>query len=165
MFDTPSSKNHTRCIKGLIDHLLNSPESFPIIVEKYQTERQIAHYQLDEALIYSIRRDSYLEFNKILGNVLFSKYESFIEQRKSIKIWRDKVLAHNDNTSSVIEINYRNTNDLLDFGWMVVTIVGWAYLSTAYGHDGKNYQRDDMVQRGKSVRLTIERAISNSTMD
>jgi len=56
---------------------------------------------------------------------------------------RDKILVHNDKNNKVEDIKFEESDKLLDFGWKVSGIIGWAYLSKVYEYEGTSMLKDD----------------------
>ena len=86
-----------------------------------------------------------------------TKYANLKTEIETIKKWRDKTLAHNDESNSVTKIVFRDSERLIDFAWEIVTILGWAYLNTAYGFEGKNDLREDFQRKSNDLKTLINR--------
>ena len=156
-FDNKSSKNKTRCLSLLIDELIRSPSSFPDVMEDYQTIKQLELFGYNDTIIASLTSKNYNQFTKRLGMSFLTKYANLKTEIETIKKWRDKTLAHNDESNSVTKIVFRDSERLIDFAWEIVTILGWAYLNTAYGFEGKNDLREDFQRKSNDLKTLINR--------
>jgi hypothetical protein len=156
VYDKPSSRNKTRCLQFLINDLIANPGTFPPIMENRIVADQIINYNFPNNLIENLQTGNDLKFTEELGLTLESDLINLDEQRTIIKSWRDKILSHNDTLDQVKKIEFRKTNLLLDFGWSVITIIGWGYLNTVYGIEGKNVLRDQAKIQGIKIIEIID---------
>jgi hypothetical protein len=159
IYDSESRRNKTRCLIYLIHKLQNNPELFPKVIEKYQTENHVKFYGLNTSLTQALSQDDSIIFTKRLGFNLFARYQELDAERKIIKSWRDKILSHNDENDKVESIVFSDTNKLLDFGWLVITVLGWAYLNTVFGFEGSNDLREDARGQGNQLITIINKLI------
>lgn len=163
VYDRPSNRNKTRCLEALIIDLKDNPSSFPKIVETHQTQEHLQHFRMPKNLIDLLKNREDTQFTKSLGLVLHSDLLNLTEQRSIIKDWRDKLLSHNDSNNKVENIKFKKTEELLNFAWNTVTIIGWAYLSTVYGVMGDNGLRRDAKMQGFHLNRAIEKILNERT--
>ena len=137
IYDKPSNRYPTRCIKGVFKHLITYANELPEIREPYQ-------------LVFSLKKRSVS--NELLSSVnhspekfprLFSEYcDSELKQNnyslaiEKLKTLRDKRIAHNEN-NFVDAPTWDALTELLDFAKYVVGVLSWAYFSTAYTINGE----------------------------
>jgi hypothetical protein len=162
IYDKPS-RNKTRCLEVLIGELRVDPTSFPKIIETHKTIEHLQYFKMPPNLVTLLKNEENSKFTHSLGDVFYNDFLNLINQRKIIKDWRDKILAHNDQNNKVENIKLNNTETLLEFAWKVITIVGWAYLSTAYGIMGDNSLKRDAQIQAFHLNRTIEKLLNERT--
>jgi len=140
--------------------LKDQPEIFPKVVQRFQTEKQIRYYGLNEAIIQSLNDGNEKLFTERLGLSFYCDLHNLDKEPKFVKSCRDKILAHNDEVNKVEKTVFKDINKLLDFGWNVVTIIRWVYISTLYGNEGRTDLRQDIRVKGTNIEKLINKLIT-----
>lgn len=160
MYDRKTSRNSNRCIDTVIKYLRDHKDSLPPIREKYQLILHMRHFEMPEYLISLVENNDPSQFPFRLATYYENRLLNLREEIKTIKLKRDKNLAHNEPTE-VIRIKIDDTEQFLNFGWRLVVIVGWAYLNTAYGFKDDMHLKRDGQRQGSYINKVIQRLINN----
>jgi hypothetical protein len=139
VFDKPNNRFPNRCILGLINKLSTSAEDAPKIIETYQTIEQLKIHGMPELIIRQVENGNHILFAKYFSYHMDTIYQhdKFRARLKELKTIRDKVLAHNEQTTEVCQVTWTNLDELIGFAHQMIGIVGWAYFSTVYMFNGK----------------------------
>ncbi len=153
IFDSPSQKYPTRCLRGLLNYLGKYSSDLPSIREPYQLCRSLEARNAPVALINSINENP-KAFPKLLNKYIRDelKGESLKSALSSLKNVRDKVLAHNENASVKEGPMWASLESLVDLSIYLVGALGWAYFSTAYTANGEYALTRDALR--PSIGLT-----------
>jgi len=152
IYDTPNKKYPNRCILRLINMLKDSGNNALPIVESHQTLIQIKYFRIPEIVEKYLIVNDHVQFTKYLSwhfEFLFIQTD-FQNNIKELKEIRDKILAHNEVGVNIKVIKWTTFDELIAFVKMVIGIIGWAFLSTAYMHNGKHSLSDD-AEREKYI--------------
>ncbi len=158
IYDLPSKIYPTRCLRGLLKFLSNKTNELPSIREPYQLALHLKYMGVPAELI-RIANDG----STIFANV-FSKYiddllnePKKIETMKKLKIFRDKVLAHNESRETeIFGPTWGDLEDLISISKNTVGVLGWAYFSTAYVVDGDYILTEDANRVSHSMSRLFE---------
>lgn len=156
VYDYSKSNNETRCIRWIIDRLINHPEQFPKIAQPYQLGLHLQQYGYSDELANYAYSGNAKMFTELFGENADEEYESLEKERKLIKDWRDKIIAHNQYNPKVEKIVFDELIPLLNFGLKLLTIMGWAYLSTAYGIQNDFFPRKDAMSDGRKINKFLD---------
>jgi hypothetical protein len=158
IYDTPSKKYQNRCILRLIGLLKESGDNALPITETYQTLEQMRYFRIPEIVEKYLLLNDHIQFTKYLSwhfEFEFIQHD-FQNSINELKIIRDKILAHNEVGAEINEIKWTTFEDLINFVRMVIGIVGWAYLSTAYMHQGKHSLSEDAEREKYIIRNILK---------
>jgi hypothetical protein len=158
VYDYPSLKYQNRCVLRLIEILKESGENALPISETYQTLDQIRYFRIPEMVGEYLMQRDHVEFTKYLSLhfELVLIQTPFQDKIKELKEIRDKILAHNEVVNDVKTITWTTFDELIDFVKMVVGIVGWAFLSTAYMQNGKHLLTEDAEREKYIIRNMLK---------
>ena len=135
IYDEPSKRYPTRCIKGVLKHLIDFVDELPEIREPYQLELLLKTRNAPDELINAIRTNPAefpLLFSNYFNDELVTRHSEAMEK---LKILRDKAMAHNEN-NSVNGPTWLALSELIEFAKYMLSAIGWAYLSMAYSING-----------------------------
>ena len=141
--ERPSNKKDNRCLRRLFNLMISSSEEFPDVRETYQTELHLKVYNLNSALTQLLYSNDNKNFTMALGSSFLTEFEHHLPVRKIIRSWRNEIIAHNDSTIKNYKLHFTESDELLELGWKVVTLIGWAYMNTVYGLYDDIQLRDD----------------------
>jgi hypothetical protein len=164
IYDTPSKKYPNRCVLNLIELLKGAGDNAPPISEIDQTLEQMKFFRMHELVERYINLNDHILFTKYLSKHFDFLYiqEDFQEKVKELKTIRDKILAHNEVGTDVKEIKWSTFDELISFVKMVIGIVGWAFLSTAYMSNGKHSLSEDAEREKYIIRnMLVELQLLN----
>lgn len=166
IFDTPS-RNKTRCVLGVLTYLSNNSNRLPKIVENLNliSAMQMVGFSSDIiGLVSQPDRDKEItvaivqHFNSLIGSP---------ENRKlliRLKGLRDKRLAHNElvgigeNLAESIDIvTYRDLLTLIEIAKGLVGVIGWAYMSMVFVHNGRYLLTDDAQRPNKVLKRLMDK--------
>ena len=158
IYDQPSKIYPTRCLRGLLQFLASKTNELPSIREPYQLALHLKYMGVPEELIICANEGS-----MIFANV-FSQYiddllnaPKRIDTISKLKIFRDKVLAHNESTETeIFGPTWGALEDLINISKNVVGVLGWAYFSTAYVIEGDYILTEDANRASHSINSLFE---------
>ncbi len=161
IFDVPSQKYPTRCIKRALDVISKHAEALPHPVERYNTIKTLEGLSGAEKVISSLD-GSPADFATALSGYFYSIIDSGENKKKIMRLknLRDKRMAHNE-VSAPDGPTWEALSDLVTLGQEFVGVVGWAYFSTVYLHEGK-YTLSDDAKRSSRALGRLSRAIFES---
>ena len=173
LFDNPSDKYETRCIKGVINLLAESPRSLPKIVERpnlWQVMSDVGFSASDLRLVNQTNNDQEVTLTvvKHFRNILSSKeVKPLLKNLKSI---RDKRLAHNEletTDPSILKetmdkVTFKDLLGLVEIAKSFVGVIGWAYMSTVFMHGGRYIMTKD-AERPMNSLIHILKKLSKET--
>lgn len=165
LFDSPSDRNFTRCIRGLIDFLARNSFRLPEIIERENLWHVMKDANFDnETLELVLKNHKDVEvLKRIVGH-----YETLLNSpensRKLLKLReiRDRRLAHNElkksSSSELTEtiniITFKDLFGLLNIAKQFVGIIGWSFMSMVFIIDGSYHLTDD-AERPKYSLLAL----------
>ena len=171
LFDKPSSKNKTRCILGLIDLIKKNSSRLPEILERTNLAAAMRIASFDEnsiSMIYQKNKGD--EIALMIANHfegLFNR-EDIVKLSEKLKEIRDTRLAHNDLIVST-KIDLNETLDVITFKELFsliriakefIGVIGWAYMSMVFVHDGEYHLTNDAVRPSYSLSDLISKLSS-----
>ncbi len=162
LFDKPSSRHETRCIRGLLNLLENNKSSLPAIQEPYNLAETMTHAGFDQTLIDQVLSGgSDIEITEGIVKHFELLMESPTQARllKRLKELRDKRLAHNELVSAqggsmketIDQITYQELFTLLSIAKNLLGVVGWAYMNTLFVIDGEYHLTDDAKRASQKL--------------
>lgn len=142
IYDRKTNRNSTRCIETAIKYLQDNKATLPYVQEKYQVRLNLEKHKAPKYFIESLNSSDSSVFPEKMALYYENELLNIRLTINDLKTSRDKKLAHNEPTP-IIRINITKTQNVLDFGWEFVSIIGWAYLKTIYGtYENMFLQRD-----------------------
>lgn len=151
LFDRPNPRYPMRCIKYVLNFLREHASDMPAIEEPYQLEKTLRAAGLDE-LVGAIAKGP-----KVFTPAVVDHFEAIlssqatVEALDALKKLRDKVIAHNEHVEGIQGPTWAALSKLLTNAKVLVGILGWAWLKTAYDVDGEFLTTSD--SRRPSVAL------------
>jgi hypothetical protein len=163
IYDVPSKKYPTRCLRGILRFLSDNSNELPNIREPYQLSLHLKYMNTPAELNDVTSTDS----EKFAPN--FSTYiESILSEPErldaieKLKLFRDKVIAHNEKVDSgIFGPTWASLMDLIDISKNVVGVLGWAFFNTAYVIEGEYILTKDAYRVGNGLNKLIKNLINN----
>jgi AbiU2 len=133
VYDRPSNKYPIRCLSGLLIHLEHARNDLPSIREPIQLRFTLEAMNAPMALIDTITTKP-TEFAPCLAVYFRELLEdaSIVIALERAKYYRDKFVAHNEDTNIVPFPNMSSLKKLIDIAKKIVGALGLAYFGTAY---------------------------------
>ncbi len=160
LYDLPSKKYPTRCIRGLLDFIEKECNSLPPIKEKYNLEKELNRIGMDPKTISLVTTDESAfalglvkHFRVILDS---SQVISTITKLKNL---RDKAVAHNEQAAQIQGPTWQGLNKLIQHAKDLVGVLGWAYLNTVYVHDGEYILTSDAQRPSIAMGRLLKKII------
>jgi hypothetical protein len=144
VYDTPSTTYPTRCLKGVLQYLVNNNDDLPSIREPYQLKLSLQLIGAPTALMEIIDNEPKKfapEFAAHVSSLLDSPLR--VDALDKLKTVRDKAFAHNEQVSQISGPTWESLQDLISIAKNVVGVMGWGYFSTAYVINGQYILTDD----------------------
>lgn len=158
LYDRPSTRYPTRCLQSLLDELEAKAELLPPIVERYNLASELSRLGMcsERAALLGPAPDA----DVTRAMVAFIRERlvqpSVLESIERVKTFRDKFIAHNEAAHSIEGPTWSAVLQLLALAQELVGIVGWAYLSTVYIHEGQYLPSSDAKRAGLAMRRMLE---------
>jgi hypothetical protein len=137
LFDKPSPRFPTRCVKYVLDFLRDHADKMPPLEEEHQLTQTLKAAGLD-GLVDAMQKGP-KEFTLAVVDhfegILTSKVTA--DALEALKKLRDKVIAHNEHVEGIAGPSWSALNDLLGHAKLLVGILGWAWLKTAFDVNGE----------------------------
>jgi len=165
LFDNASDKNPTRCMEGLLRFLSNNNTRLPKIIERPNLVEVLglAGFQ-KETISLAQNENSDAE----LAIKIVRHFEEVISNQQNQKLLltlkkiRDKRLAHNELRAekqlveTIDVITFKDLYALLAIAKNFLGIIGWAYMSTVFMHNGEYHLSNDAVRPVHSLKKLLE---------
>lgn len=143
VYDLPSKKYPTRCLRRALSLMEDHVAELPEIVEPYHTKLSLAFLGEGSPVVSSVDlgRDTFVAqfvpaFREILDSEAVSKAVA------SLKYVRDKRIAHNE-AAEPHGPTWEALKSLVDHAQNFVGVVGWVFFNTIYVHEGTYHLSDD----------------------
>ncbi len=168
IYDKPSRKYQTRCLRGALQYLSDNALELPSIKESIQLAKYLRFMKAPEYLIKDALNQSTnfaQNFSNYIVNNLLKEPKRKVALKK-LKTFRNKVIAHNEKVNTKIEIGgptWRELKDLINISKNVVGVLGWSYFSTAYVIDGRYILSDDTLRPISALKRVFEILQNKST--
>lgn len=145
--DNPSKKYPTRCLRGLLSYLEKYHEELPDIREEFQLLHTLSARGNTDSLIQCVKH-SPNEFSGELKRYVSFELETtpLLEYGLELRTFRDKALAHNENTENVNSPFWSSIEEIVELAKFVVGVLGWSYFSTAYSVNGEYILTNDALR-------------------
>jgi hypothetical protein len=158
IYDTPDKRYPTRCLIGVLDHLIKYSEELPKIREPYQLKISLLTRVVPDELIKAIEI-SPDKFPLLLAKYVKAESElsEHINTLEKLKTFRDKALAHNERASPISGPSWDDLHGLLELAKYVIGALGWAYFSTAYTVNGEYLLSKDAKQPSLALSRLLKK--------
>ena len=148
IYDIPSQRYPTRCLRGILKFLSENSIDLPNIREPYQLSLQLKYMSAPTELINIVSKEPdkfAANFSTYIESVL--KEPEKLEAIDKLKLFRDKVIAHNEKVDfTVFGPKWTSLKELIAISKNVVGVLGWAYFSTAYVIEGEYILTQDATR-------------------
>lgn len=159
IFDSPSKRNETRCLKGVLQFLEHNSNRLPRIVERYNLILVMERIGFNnQAIDLAKQGNKDNELTLAITNHFNSLLESPHNKKLILRLkeLRDKRLAHNELiknelTESLDVITFKDLFSLVEIAKELIGIIGWAYMSMMFVHAGVYHLTDDAHRPNRSL--------------
>jgi hypothetical protein len=122
------SSNKTRSIPYLLKKLKELAPNLPSVEEDRQTLKLLSQYNLPQSCCDAATDKDGSKFPEAIAN----HYESLCKESKSLKQYRDKIIAHNEIFDGKPALTWDKFNELMRQTKGLIEIIGMAYFSSMY---------------------------------
>lgn len=158
IYDNPSKIYPTRCLQGVLQYLSDNALDLPSIREPFQLARHLKFMNAPDQLIKDASSESVnfaYNFSYYINGLL--KDPERIVTLEKLKLFRDKVLAHNEKVDSkIIGPTWGSLKDLISISKNVVGVLGWSYFSMAYVIDGRYVLSEDTLDTSMALKQVFK---------
>lgn len=160
VYDKPSKQYPTRCIRRALDLLEQHAAKMPEIVDVYNTKLACQFMGEGSTVLASLDLDTERFISSLVQyqRDLLDSIE-IAEQLELLKNIRDKRLAHNE-VAEPLGPTWFALKSLIIHAQNFVGVIGWAFLSTAYVHDGK-YSLSKDAKRPSLALVRLTKCLAN----
>jgi hypothetical protein len=163
LYDPPSKKYATRCIRGLLDCLEGNSGNLPPIRERCNLERELSRIGMPPSDIQLVATDEAAfakklveHFRAILDNPRISTIVGML------KDLRDKAIAHNEQAADIHGPTWSGLMELMQHAKDLAGVLGWAYLNTAYVINGEYIVTSDAGEPSRAMTRLLKRVIPSN---
>jgi len=163
IYDEPSKRYPTRCLKGVLAHLIAYSEELPEIREPYHLKLSLETKVVPDNLIKAIQ-SSPTTFPALFSDFIkmeLKKPEN-VDAIEKLKDLRDKVMAHNERVTQINGPAWTALNNLCDLSKYIVGSLSWAYFSTAYTINGEYSLTNDARRASYSLSRLLSKVYGDS---
>lgn len=172
LFDSPSSRNKTRCIEGALDFMSKNICRLPKINERSELLQVMKESNFNTATLNLLTQQNNDEkiasgiVEHFKGQLNLSKNQSHLLKLREI---RDKRLAHNEFVKSsplkleetIDIVTFRGLMQLVEIVKTFLSVIGWAYLNMVFIINGE-YHLSESAERPVHSFFALLRQIENS---
>lgn len=157
LFDRPSSRFPTRCVRYVLDYLRDHARDLPPIREPHQLGLTLnaagLGYLIEEMNAGSeqFARAVVAHFEQVLEG------PETVDTLAALKTLRDKVIAHNEHVEAVAGPTWAALRRLVAHTKVLVGIIGWAWVGTAYDLSGDFILTSDAIRPKYAFERLLER--------
>lgn len=164
LYDPPSKRYPTRCIKGLLDFLEENRSNLPNIGEFYNLEKELNRIGINPNEIQLALADETCFVLVIVNHFrMILKDEQTIDTIEKLKNIRDKIIAHNEQVSHLHGPTWYGLEKLIQHAKDLAGLLGWAYFSTVYVHDGEYLLTLDAGRASIAMNRLLKQVIPTLT--
>ena len=157
IFDKPSKRNPTRCLRGVLSFLATRGSELPSIKEPHQLEISLRAMNAPPEIVLTVRQqpaDFAPKFAAFVEEILGrSKMDEALQKLRTL---RDKRLAHNEQVAVVEGPIWAALSELLELAKHAVGVLGWAYFSTAYTVNGEYILTEDVLRPAIALNRLLD---------
>jgi hypothetical protein len=136
VYDSPSKKYPTRCLRGVLKYLSEHTHELPDIRDPFQLSKHLRFMNAPNILIDSISTNSSdfaNKFSTYIENIL--NQPTRLDAIQKLKLIRDKSICHNESRDfKILGPTWISLKDLIDIAKNVVGVLGWSYFNTAMAY-------------------------------
>lgn len=162
LYDPPDKKYPTRCIRRLLDLMEENKNELPKIREIYNLKNELHLIGMNKNAISLVDTDESafaLELVRHFRSILEDPLT--IDIAKKLKNIRDKSIAHNEQCTQIQGPTWQGLERLIQHAKELVGVLGWAYLDTAYMHDGNYILTSDAERPSRALGRLLRQIIPN----
>ena len=157
LYDSSSNRYPTRCIPRVLDFLETNCEKLPTIEQVRIVQADLRRLGFSDTDIDLVSSDG-----PAFAKALVSHFKEILKHEKTdeaitaLKNIRDKAIAHNEQSTEIVGPTWEKLLGLIEIAKNFVGILGWAYLNTAYVHNGKHVLSEDAEIPTRALKRLIE---------
>ncbi len=161
LFDSPKKKYKTSCVQLVLDFLSKNESKLSFGKERWHITKAMETAGFDKQvieLLHDENNDTLTTKNIISHFTLVYKNPETLKLIKTLKTLRDKVLAHRDldDLQEKNGITFKQLFSLVEMPKQLISILGWAYIDSAFSLNGKYFLTDDSQAPARSLKYLIE---------
>ena len=158
IYDSPNKRYPIRCLKQALDIISTNANDIPNPIERHNTIETLKILPGSQSMISALDISSE-KFADELSAYFYSAIDCPENQERIalLKYLRDKRMARNE-AAAPAGPTWEALNELIMLAQKFVGVVGWAYFSTMYFHDGKYTLSDDAIRPSRAL-IRLSRAI------
>jgi AbiU2 len=162
LYDPPSRRYPTRCIKGLPDYLETNADNLPPIRELFNLKQELTRIGMSDDRILLASSDE-----KAFAKALSQHFKAILndpqtlETINKLKDIRDKSIAHNEQTTQITGPTWSGLEKLIGHAKDLTGVLGWAYLSTAYVINGEYILTSDAELPSRAMNRLLRKVITS----
>jgi len=158
LYDRPNPRYPVRCLQGLLKELEAHAEELPEIVEKPNLFKELRTMGMPGETVAELDGRPDPEITRAIVKLQLERLEepTIVQAVDRVKNIRDKVVAHNEDVQGVQGPTWSAVVMLLKVAKDFVGLIGWAYLSTVYTHDGTYTLSSDANRPARAMRRLLQ---------
>jgi len=158
LYDRPSKRYPTRCLQALLGELEAKAADLPPITQKYNLAQELTRQGMSADEVALVNSAPDVDVTRAMMAFLRGRLDApdAMEAVERVKNVRDKRIAHNEAAHAVEGPTWKAVLRLLTLAKEIVGLVGWAYLSTVYLHEGRYFLSDNAERPGLAMRRVLE---------
>jgi hypothetical protein len=167
LFDSPSERNKTRCVAGVLKFLSKNSEKLPKIIERPNLLSVMKDISFSEETLNLVRhegKDSEITLRIVNHFDLLLKSSKNQRLLTKLKEIRDKRLVHNELknatatslTETIDSVTFKDLFSLVETAKNFVGVIGWAYMSMVFMHNGNYVLGDSAHHPANSLKRLVD---------
>lgn len=156
LYDKPN-KYQTLCIIYFLQQIKVDAPTASEIIETTITENLLKEYNLPSSLIQAINENDKSVFPNLFSQYYLDRYNDTNLQQdiESLKLMRDKVVAHNEAIDS-LHFEFEVADRLLKFVTEIISIFGMAYQSTSWETERFSFIKRNAERDAYFIKYSID---------
>ena len=163
LYDKPNRRYPTRCLRQVLDFLEQRATELPQVVEAYNTKHALELITTDADVLASVdagTTDFVAKLVPLYRGILDS--QDVTEKVEKLKAIRDKRMAHNE-AATPAGPTWASLETLILHAQHLVGVIGWAFFSRVYVHNGRYFLSDDAERPSRAIVRLARRLNANGT--
>jgi hypothetical protein len=165
LYDAPSRRYPTLCLRALLDLLDERAHGLPSIVDRSNLCGDLVRAGMPQATADRAATATDVDVTRMVISYFRDQIAATptVRSIELLRNVRDKRIAHNESVQVLDSPTWTAVLELLTIAKQIVGVVGWAYLGTVYMHEGRYTLSSDSERSGLAlVRLLEESGVVES---